>query len=123
MKAALVVAHGSRKQQSNDVFDLILDGVRNSLNDQSVIVEGAFISFREMSIESQLLKLIEAGATEITIIPYLLFAGNHVIKSIPQKVQSFLNDYPNVTVTYKQPLGADSRLIDIVVEKIMEESE
>ncbi len=123
MKAALVIAHGSRKQQSNEVFDSILNGVKESLHNQDIIVKGAFISFKEMSIESQLESLIIDGATEIAIIPYLLFAGNHVLKSIPHKVEAFLKDYPNVKVTYKTPLGADNRLVEIVVEKILQESE
>ncbi|MFV0440267.1 MAG: sirohydrochlorin chelatase [Lachnospirales bacterium] len=118
MKAVLLVAHGSRKTQTNDVFFGILELIRKRM--PGTIVDGAFMSFNEMNIEFKLEELIQKGAKEITIVPYFLFSGNHVKNTIPFKVEKILQAYPDVTAVYKESLGIDERLADIIVDRILE---
>ncbi len=117
MKSVLLVAHGSRKSQQNDLFFDIIDMVKEIVGDE-YYVDGAFMSFSEMNIEFKLNEYITKGATEIIIVPYLLFAGNHVKNSIPTKVDKFMADYPNIKVVYKESLGVDRRLAEIIVDRI-----
>ncbi len=117
MKSALLVAHGSRKSQQNDLFFDIIKMVKDIIGDE-FYVDGAFMSFSEMNIEFKLQELIDKGATEIIIVPYLLFAGNHVKQTIPFKVDRFMQNYPNVKVVYKDSLGVDKRLAEIIVDRI-----
>ncbi len=117
MKTALLVAHGSRKSQQNDLFFDIINMVKDIVGDE-YYVDGAFMSFSEMNIEFKLEELIKMGATEIVIVPYLLFAGNHVKQTIPFKVDRFMQDYPSIQVTYKDSLGVDRRLAEIIVDRI-----
>ncbi len=117
MKTALLVAHGSRKSQQNDLFFDIIEMVKEIVGDE-YYVDGAFMSFSEMNIEFKLEELIKKGATEIVIVPYLLFAGNHVKQTIPFKVDRYMENYPYVKVTYKDSLGVDKRLAEIVVDRI-----
>ncbi len=117
MKTVLLVAHGSRKSQQNDLFFDIINMVKEIVGDE-YYVDGAFMSFSEMNIEFKLKELIEKGTTEIIIVPYLLFAGNHVKQTIPFKVDRYMQDYPNIKVTYKDSLGVDRRLAEIIVDRI-----
>ncbi len=119
MKAVLVVAHGSKKTQQNDVLYEIINMVRQNLNSEEYFVEGTFISFKEMNIEFKLKEVIEKGATEIIIVPYLLFAGNYVKNIIPTKIDRFMESYPNIKILYKESLGVDKRLAEIIVDRII----
>ncbi len=118
MKAVLVVAHGSRQTQQNDVFFDVIEMVREMVDCENYIVEGAFMSFSEMNIDFKLEELIEKGAKEIVIVPYLLFAGNHVKNTIPTKINRYLEKHPEVRVVYKESLGTDRRLAEIIVDRI-----
>ncbi len=117
MKFVVLVAHGSRQEKENNVFDNIVEMVRDMLGCE-YCVEGAFMSFSDMNIEYKLEEVIKKGATEICIVPYLLFAGNHVKETIPSKVNTFMANYPNIQVTIKDSLGIDKRLAEIVVDRI-----
>ncbi len=118
MKAVLVVAHGSRNEDSSHMFLSILNMIRELKPD--IRIEGAFMSFSDMNIESSIEQLIYDGVTEIDIVPYLLFSGNHVTKSIPNKINEFLKNDTRVKINYKKSLGIDKRLAEIVVDRIME---
>lgn len=116
MKAVLIIAHGSRKTQTEVEFDGILELVKNMMPE--VKIEGAFMSHNDKSIDQKLNEFIELGVTEIVIVPYFLFSGNHVKNSIPFKVERILNEHPEISVEYRTPFGIDKRLAEIVVDKI-----
>ncbi len=117
MKSVLIIAHGSRKSQQNDLFFDIINMVKEMVGDD-YYVDGAFMSFSEMNIEFKLKEYIEKNVTEITIVPYLLFAGNHVKNELPLKVNRFMADYPEIKVVYRESLGVDRRLAEIIVDRI-----
>lgn len=117
MKSVLLIAHGSSKTDQNEVFLQMIDMVRQLSNGQYNI-EGAFMSFSNMDISTKLKELIDKGTTEIVIVPYLLFAGSHVKETIPQEVEKFMVGYPNVNVIYKDSLGVDKRLAEIILDRI-----
>lgn len=119
MKSVLLIAHGSKKSKQNDMLFDIVDMVREIVGGE-YIVDGAFMSFSEMNIDFKLQEIIDKGATEIVIVPYLLFAGNHFLETIPTTVNAFMSMYPKVKVTYKNSLGVDKRLAEIVVDRINE---
>lgn len=116
MKSILLVAHGSRKTQTEEEFYSILELVRELLPDNKV--EGAFMSCNDNSIEQKLNEMIDCGDDEIVIVPYFLFSGNHVKNSIPFKVEKVLREHKDIKVTYKEAFGVDRRLAEIVVDKI-----
>lgn len=119
MKSVLLIAHGSRKSQQNDMLFDIVDMVRDLIGNE-YYVDGALMSFSDMNIEFKLKELIDKGATEINIVPYLLFSGNHVLNTIPNVVDKFMINYNDVEIIYKNSLGIDKRLAEIVVDRIKE---
>ncbi len=118
MKAVLLIAHGSRKEQSNEIFFDVIEMVSELMPD--TYIDGAFMSFHDVDIDFKLEEFIKKGIDEIVIVPYLLFAGNHVKQTIPYKVDKFLENYPDVKVSYKNSIGIDKRLAEIVVDRINE---
>ncbi len=116
MQGVLIVAHGSKDVESNETFFALFEKLKSKYDDK--IIAGATIKFRDANIENGIINLIEQGVTEIKIVPYLLFMGNHFTNTIPSKVSRILENHPNVKVTYSDSLGNDSRIINILADKI-----
>jgi sirohydrochlorin ferrochelatase len=86
MKALLIVAHGSRRESSNDEVRALGHSVAAHPDSRYDRVACAFLEIAEPSIPAGLTGLIEEGASDITVVPYFLSAGRHVIEDIPAEV-------------------------------------
>ncbi len=117
MQGILILAHGSRAEHTKKTLETIVKPVSEKLSDK--LIQTAFMQFDDMNIESGLTALMEKGATEIKIIPYFLFDGVHIHEDIPNEVADFTQKHPGVTVTLGSTLGTDSRLSDILVDRIL----
>lgn len=118
MKAVLVLAHGSRNKETEQVLNWILEGVQAKA--QIALIEGAFLQFSEKDLEAGIVALKEKGATDITIVPYFLFEGVHITEDIPEEIEKMKAKYPELHIQLGQILGADMRLVDILVDRIAE---
>lgn len=86
MKALLIVAHGSRRAASNDEVRALTREVAGNSGSAYQKVECAFLELAEPSIPAGIEALLEAGAVDITVVPYFLSAGRHVSEDIPAEV-------------------------------------
>lgn len=105
MKSLLIVAHGSRRQSSNDeVRELSrrLAGDRHPFD----FVECAFLELADPSIPQGLELCIARGAREVVVMPYFLAAGRHVIEDIPAEVAPIEQKYRDVIIRITPHLGA-----------------
>ena len=114
MKSLLLVAHGSRRQASNEevrgVAQLLCSRVQ-SLYSQT---ECAFLELAEPSIPDGIERLIQAGSTEIVILPYFLSAGRHVHEDVPGIVKIKQDQYPNIKITIAPYLGEADQVVDVL---------
>ena len=116
MKGVLVIAHGSRaKETEADLLD-VLSMVRAKMPE--TVIEPAFMEFSERTFEKGVEALAEKGVTEIKIVPYFLFMGIHLKEDIPGMAEEYGQRFPKVKFTMGKPFGADSRLADIVADRI-----
>lgn len=116
MKGVLILAHGSRENETEKTMDKISEMVRRSLPD--ILIETAYLQFRKHDLKNGLQDLIRRGADEIRIIPYFLFSGVHIRQDIPAEIDAFLQTQSGVKITLGGTLGADPRLADIIVDHI-----
>lgn len=106
MKALVVVAHGSRRAESNlEVKELACE-LAGLLDKQYPLVDVGFLELAEPSIPDALERLIAAGATEISVFPYFLSAGRHVVKDVPDEVNHVREKYPHINIVMLTHLGA-----------------
>lgn len=117
MKGILIVAHGSRKKTTEATFEQVVAMVKRKVD---TIVETAYMEFSEQTIEKGLNRLLEKGVTQIRVIPYFLFSGMHLEQDIPEEIEKFLKNRSGLTIELGQPLGADPRLAEILVDRIQE---
>ena len=114
MKAFLLLAHGSRRAQSNEEVQKLADcfGVQNQ--DEYPIVLAGFMELAEPTIPMIVEEAISAGATHLVILPYFLAAGTHVVDDIPSLVQTSLMDYPEVSYEILSHIGGAKGMVNLI---------
>ena len=116
MNALLVVAHGSRRQQSNDEVFQITDKLRVSCHDDYRIVHSGFLELATPSIPDSIEHCINDGATHITVLPYFLNSGRHVVEDVPEIVKTASQQHPDVDIVIAPHLGASSLMVDLLID-------
>ena len=115
MKAILLVAHGSRRKQSNDEVFFLAEKLRNNHPQQYDIVNAAFLELAKVLIPDGIKQCVNDGATSIIILPYFLNSGRHVVEDIPNIVSSVADQYPDINITIAPHLGASSLMMDLLI--------
>jgi sirohydrochlorin ferrochelatase len=116
VNALLVVAHGSRRQQSNDEVSAITDKLRVSCYDDYTIVHSGFLELAAPSIPDGLEQCIDDGATHITVLPYFLNSGRHVVEDVPEIVNTVSKQHPDVEIVIAPHLGASSLMVELLID-------
>ena len=119
MAGILIIAHGSRKKETEIAMAKIVDMVKQELPDYEAI-DYTFLQFAKQNFEKTLLEFVNKGIDDIKVIPYFLFDGVHTKEDIPKLIKDFTKKYPNVKVTLGRNLGEDTRLAQIVVDRVKE---
>jgi sirohydrochlorin ferrochelatase len=74
----------------------------------------AFLELAEPSIADGLRQAIQAGARQVTVLPYFLSAGRHVVTDIPGEVAVLRAEYPDVRITLAPYLGASAGIVELL---------
>lgn len=115
MKYLLLVAHGSRRQESNIEIAELAAKLAAVAGDHFDDVRHAYLELAEPSIPAAIDACISAGATEITVMPYFLAAGRHVHEDIPAIVTAKQADYPDRNIRIAPYLGTAPELPELLL--------
>ena len=116
MKALLLVAHGSRRDTSNDEVRKLTERLRIRAADQFGQVECAFLELAQPSIPEGIRKCAMAGAGEVVVVPYFLSAGRHVLEDIPAEVATGRQQNPELDIRVTAHLGAAEGIVRLLAE-------
>ena len=141
MEALVLIGHGSKLPYSKEVLSKIAEKIKE--RNIFPIVEIGMMEFNEPTISQAIKKVIEKGAKRIIVVPVFLAHGNHTKRDIP-KILGIYNgeeegdshhhghhhhhhhhheeplEIPeDVEIVYREPLGADDRLVDIVIDRAL----
>ena len=106
MKALLIVAHGSRRKDSNDEIRRLARQVDGSASAAFDRVAGAFLEIASPRVGTAIADLAEKGVTEIRVLPYFLAAGSHVAVDLPRQVGEAKEAFPDIHFEILPHLGA-----------------
>jgi len=115
MKALLLIAHGSRRQQSNDEVVLLAEKLKKNCADDYSIIYAGFLELAETLIPDGIKKCVDDGATSIVVLPYFLNSGRHVIEDIPEIVNATKPLYPQTEIKISSHLGASELMMDLLI--------
>lgn len=114
VRYVLLVAHGSRLEDSNDEVRRIADELAEALNPADLKVLCAFLELAEPSIPHGIQQCIDHGATRVLVLPYFLAAGRHVSEDIPGFVEAKVLEYPDVDITLLPHIGLADSMVEIL---------
>ncbi len=114
MKAILLVDHGSRKREANDML-ICMANLVQAMAGADVIVRHAHMELAEPSISAGYDSCIEAGATDITVFPYMLSPGRHSTSDIPRMVAAAARSNATASFTVTPAFGVHEKLAEIVL--------
>ena len=115
MKALLLVAHGSRRKQSNDEVIVIAEKLKQRCANDYDIVHAGFLELADTLIPDGIKHCVDDGATAITVLPYFLNSGRHVVEDIPHEVNQTKPNYPDVSIKIAPHLGASDLMMDLLM--------
>ena len=115
MKSLLLVAHGSRREASNDEIRHLTAQLREHAGNRYQSVSCAFLELAEPSIPDGIEACIQAGAKEVIVLPYFLSAGRHVQEDIPREVTGKQQEYPEIPIRLVPYLGSADGITELLL--------
>lgn len=117
-RALLIVAHGSRREASNDEVRKLTEVISAKAGKRFMMVVPAFLELATPSIPDGIENCIQAGANEVVVLPYFLSAGRHVTQDIPAEVDLKRTQYPQIPISIADYLGSDDGVADLMLRVV-----
>ncbi|MCQ6253999.1 sirohydrochlorin nickelochelatase [Methanocaldococcus sp.] len=141
MEALVLVGHGSRLPYSKELLVKLAEKIKEK--NIFPIVEIGLMEFNEPTIPQAVKKAIERGAKKIIVVPVFLAHGIHTTRDIPKMLGLIEDDNghheeehhhghhhhhhhhehekleipEDVEIIYREPIGADDRIVDIIIDR------
>lgn len=112
----LVVGHGSPRQEANDGFVALVNRLAVRLGTP---VLPTFFSLARPTIEDQVDRLAGQGVSQIVILPFFLYQGQHVTKDIPALLDRCRAKHPGLRFEMLSTLDGEPALEDAVIERLV----
>ena len=116
MKGILIVDHGSVKDEANDMLRDMADLIQ-TMAGSDVVVRYAHMELAKPDIATGFASCVEAGATDVTVFPYMLSPGRHSTSDIPRMVADVARRFPNVSFSVTPAFGLHEKLAEVVLER------
>lgn len=113
--ALLLIAHGSRRVEANADLDHIAEHIR--IRGRYPIVGTAYLELAEPGIDAAASACVEAGATDVILLPYFLSPGVHVVEDLTAARDRLRERFPAIRFALAEPLGRHPRLVDVVEDR------
>lgn len=116
-RGRVLIGHGSKSRRGNKTFEDIVAMVKER---EGSPVVGAYLQFAEPELLTVVEDLVSNDVEAITVVPLFLYPGHHVERDIPEAVDEVQEKFPSLNIEVSAPIGADRRLVDIVLDRIKE---
>ena len=116
--AIILVDHGSRKREANDMLMEVADKYKKLYSIE--IVEAAHMELSEPSISTAFRKCVEQGANKIICHPFFLSKGRHVQEDIPEMMRAAAAEHKDTQLEYSitEPLGVQEKILELIHQSI-----
>ena len=116
MKGILIVDHGSVMSEANDMLRSVADLIQRMAG-SDVVVRYAHMDLANPDIAAGFSSCVDAGATEVTVFPYMLSPGRHSTTDIPRLVADAASAFPHVSFSVTPAFGLHEKLAEVVLER------
>jgi len=105
LKALLLIAHGSRREASNQEVRDLARRLTDAAGAEFFSVIPAFLELADPDIPTGVDLCAATGATQVIAVPYFLAAGRHVVTDIPNELADAQRRHPNLDLRQSDYLG------------------
>ncbi|EPR29416.1 Sirohydrochlorin cobaltochelatase [Geobacillus sp. WSUCF1] len=120
MEAVLYVSHGSRIAAARHEAARFVEQCRRVID--IPIQELCFVELAEPDIVTGVDRCVAQGATRVIVVPLLLLSAGHAKHDIPAALDIARRRHPSVDILCGAPFGVHEAMIDIVIDRISEQS-
>lgn len=106
MNALLLIAHGSRRNVSNKEVLGLADDLARLAGNKFDLVKACFLELAEPGIDEAISVCAQQEIQNITVLPYFLSAGRHVVEDVPQELAKSSRKYPDLSISVCTHVGA-----------------
>ena len=82
-----------------------------------VVVRYAHMELADPDVARGFTDCVEAGATDVTVFPYMLSPGRHSTKDIPRMVAQAAKTFAHVTFSVTPAFGVHEKLAELVLDR------
>ena len=112
----MIVDHGSRRREANQMLDDFVDMFRAASHYR--IVEPAHMDLAEPSIATAFGRCVRHGAACIVVSPYFLSPGRHWHENIPDLTARAAGAHPGVPFIVAAPIGLHPMMVELIQSRI-----
>lgn len=116
-KALIVVDHGSKVKEANDMLVKIAELIKNKDDTEFDIITYCHMELAEPTISQAFEECVSKGANHIVVHPYFLAPGRHSTQDIPRMVKDAASNHPEVFYKVTEPLGIHDKIIEVILER------
>src|SRR4051812_13063006 len=116
--AIIIVDHGSRLPQSNEMLEEIAWLFSKRFSEKYDVVEPAHMELAEPSIGTAYFNCVQRGADRIIVAPLFLGPGKHWSYDIPRLTREAAANFPQTRYHVAQTLGIDDLLLDLLDKRV-----
>ena len=114
--AVIIVDHGSRRAESNDMLHRAAE--RFAVDSKYLIVEPAHMELAEPSIATAFDRCVQRGARRVIVFPYFLSPGRHWTEDIPALVTAAAKKHAGIEWLVTAPFGLHPDMNAIISDRI-----
>lgn len=114
MKALVLIAHGSRREASNNEVVTLSETIAQDMKSEYPVVQAGFLELAQPSITEAIENCVQRGATEVCVVPFFLSNGRHVYEDVPAEVSKARELHPDVTIIVTSHIGESSKMKDLI---------
>jgi sirohydrochlorin ferrochelatase len=116
MKGVLIVDHGSVRPEANEMLRCMANLIQTMAGSE-VVVRFAHMELADPDIATGFTDCVLAGATDVTVFPYMLSPGRHSTTDIPRLVSNAAEAFPHVVFNVTPAFGVHEKLAELVLER------
>ena len=114
MRAVILFAHGSRDPLWAHSIETVAQQLRQQYLD--AMCSCAYLELTEPDLPTATAQLVQAGCTQLTILPMFIGTGRHARVDLPVMVEQLRQCYPDVHFSIATPVGEDARVIRLLAD-------
>jgi sirohydrochlorin ferrochelatase len=119
MKTLIILAHGSRREESNQEIRELAKKVKALAGSNYDLLDYAYLEVVAPSLPEAIDSCIDKGASNITVFPYFLNSGNHVKRDIPEMVEAAKEKYPGCSFKISACIGMIDEMPDLILRQAL----